>query len=214
MTKKETAQLIGVFGGTFNPIHNAHLLIAEEARVRLKLNKIIFIPSSNPPHKKVSKLIGGHHRLNMVKLAIKDNPFFTSSDIEIRRGGKSYSIETIRQLKKNYEGAELFFIIGADSILDFTAWKDWDALLELCNFAVFSRPGYEFVGSDFTLIKNKMRGVLRDKSLINKIIYFKTNVFDVSSTDIRGKIRKNESVKYLVPDEVIKYIKKHKLYEK
>ena len=209
--KKGKTDFIGVYGGTFNPIHNGHLLIAEELRICMKLDKVIFIPTANPPHKKITKLIVGSHRLKMIYSAIKNNPFFLASDIELIRGGRSYSIETIKALKEIYsKGAKFFFIMGADSILEFMTWKNWEDLLKLCNFVVSPRPGYEI---DLNVIKSKMRRKLRDKSLVKNIIYFETRVFDVSSTEVRKKIKKSESVKYYIPDEVIKYIKKHKLYE-
>ncbi|MEW6089094.1 MAG: nicotinate-nucleotide adenylyltransferase [bacterium] len=219
MKKGKIIQLIGVFGGTFNPVHNGHLLIAEEARKRLKLDKVVFIPSSYPPHKKVSGLVSGCHRLNMVRLAIKDNPFFDSSDIEVKRGGKSYSIETIKQLKKSFkEGAEFYFIMGADSILEFMEWKEWKELLELCNFVVTPRPGYELVGAGskpaLTLLKNKIRKILHNNALADKIIFLETGEFDISSTEIREKIKNGESVNYFVPKRVFEYIYENGLYQK
>ncbi|MDD5772862.1 MAG: nicotinate-nucleotide adenylyltransferase [bacterium] len=202
---------IGIFGGTFNPIHNGHLLIAEEARVSLKLDKVIFIPSANPPHKEVSDLVSGRHRLKMAGAAIKNNPFFSVSDIELKRGGRSYSIETIKTLKEIYrKGTKFFFIMGADSILEFMTWKNWEDLLKLCNFAVYPRPGYKI---NLDVLKSRMKKKLLAKSLVKNIIFFQTRVFDVSSTEVREKIKKGESVKYLVPEGVIGYINKSKLYK-
>lgn len=189
---------VGIFGGTFNPIHNGHLLIAEDVREKLNLDKVLFIPAENPPHKKVNNLADSCHRLEMVKLAIKGNPYFSVSDIEIKRGGVSYSIETIKTLKEVYQkGTKFFFIMGADSILEFMEWKEWESLLGLCNFVVVPRPGYEC-----------------DESLFKNVVFLQAKMFDISSTEIRKKIEANQSIRYLVPDVVAKYIEGHKLYGK
>ncbi|MFH1288486.1 MAG: nicotinate-nucleotide adenylyltransferase [bacterium] len=201
MKKNKKIRLIGIFGGTFNPIHNGHLLIAEDVRERLNLDKVLFIPAANPPHKKNNDLAEACHRLEMVKLAIRDNPCFSVSDIEIKRGGMSYSIETIKTLKEIYQkGTELFFIMGADSILEFMAWKEWESLLGLCNFVVAPRPGYEIAeaGSKPVLTEN--------------VVFLKTRMFDTSSTEIRKKIKNKEPIECFVPDAAVKYIRKHKLY--
>lgn len=195
-------QSIGIFGGTFNPVHNGHLLIAEDVREKLNLDKVLFIPAENPPHKKVHNLADSCHRLEMIKLAIKGNPYFSVSDIEIKRGGVSYSIETIKALKEIYQkGTMFFFIMGADSILEFMEWKEWKSLLGLCNFVVAPRRGYEVgAGSKPALNKN--------------VLFLQTRMFDISSTEIREKIRNGEPIGYFVPDAVAKYIKEHKLYGK
>lgn len=211
MKKEKKIQSIGVFGGTFNPIHNGHLLIAEEARTRLKLDKVIFIPSANPPHKEMSGLVEGRHRLKMIGSAIKNNPFFMASDIELKRGGRSYSIETIKTLKEKYsKGTKVFFIMGADSILEFMTWKNWEDLLKLCNLVVSPRPGYKV---NLNATKSKMQRKLCDKSLVKNIYFIETSAFDISSTEVRKSIKKGGSVKYFIPEGVIEYINKNKLYK-
>src|SRR5512136_1779471 len=131
-------------GGTFNPIHLGHLAAAEEVRDRLRLEKVIFIPSFLPPHKQEEDVPSALQRQEMVRLAIKGNAYFTVSDIEIRRGGKSYTIDTIDALLQSHTGAELFFITGIDSFLEIRTWKDWERLLTRCSFVVLSRQGYRF----------------------------------------------------------------------
>lgn len=201
MKNKET-QSIGIFGGTFNPIHNGHLLTAEDVREKLNLDRVLFIPAANPPHKKNNDLADACYRLEMVELAIRNNPCFSASDIEIKRGGVSYSIETIKTLKEIYqEGTRFFFIMGADSILEFMEWKEWESLLKLCNFVVAPRRGYE-VGAGFK------------PALIKNVVFLKTKMFDISSTEIREKIRNGESIRYFVPDVIAEYVKEHKLYGK
>ena len=135
---------IGILGGTFNPIHNGHLKIAEEVLKRLGLDKILFMPAYIPPHKDKEGIIDARHRIEMVRLAIADNPGFELSFIEIERGGVSYTIDTLRELGHIYgKKAELFFIIGIDAFLEIEAWKDAEALLASCNFIVIMRTSFQ-----------------------------------------------------------------------
>ena len=137
-------QRLGILGGTFNPIHLGHLAAAEEVRDRLKLEKVIFIPSFLPPHKIEEDMPSAVQRQEMVRLAIKGNPHFTVSDMEIRRGGRSYTIDTIEALRQAHIGADLYFITGLDSFLEIGTWKEWQRLMALCSFVVLSREGYRF----------------------------------------------------------------------
>jgi nicotinate-nucleotide adenylyltransferase len=137
-------QRLGILGGTFNPVHFGHLAAAEEVRDRLKLEKIIFIPSFLPPHKIDDDIPSAVQRQEMVRLAIKGNAHFTVSDMEIRRGGRSYTIDTIRTLQQLHPGAELYFLSGLDAFLEIRTWKDWDKLMAFCSFVVLSRDGYRF----------------------------------------------------------------------
>jgi len=132
---------LGLLGGTFNPIHLGHLRGAEEARETFKLEKIYFIPAAVPPHKNERIEVSPAHRLEMVRLAIEDNPAFSVSDVELSRVGKSYSIETIIYLQNRYPDAELFFVVGMDSFLEVTTWKRYQDLFSLCHFVVLNRPG-------------------------------------------------------------------------
>ena len=132
---------IGILGGTFNPLHNAHLRIAEEVRDRLGLERVMFVPAASPPHKMLEGELSFEVRHEMVRLAIADNPFFTVSDIEGKRGGTSYSIHTLQELHHQFPDDDFFFIIGSDSFLDIGSWKQYADIFNLCNLVVVARPG-------------------------------------------------------------------------
>ncbi len=194
---------LGVLGGTFNPIHYAHLIIAEEVRDKLNLDKILFIPTYIPPHKEVKpeEKIEEKHRVNMVKLAIKENPHFDIELFEIEQKGVSYTHKTLRQLYKNYhiEG-KILFIIGSDLIPQLNKWKRFDELIELCTFVALERGNIEpkFYSDQYPFIK------ILDTEIS----------MEVSSTEIRKRVRDNRSIKYLVPSrEIEKYIIENKLYK-
>jgi nicotinate-nucleotide adenylyltransferase len=217
---------LGIFGGTFNPIHNGHLIIAEQVREKFGLSRILFIPCNIPYHK-VQCSISASHRLAMVKLAVKDNPGFKASDIEIKRGGLTYSIDAIRYFKKIYPtDTQFYFIIGADSLPELPLWREINTLFKLCRFVsvdrlpntsgslASSRRSGRFGGTGFTrpqeLESSRARKLVR--SLRGRISYSSSPLIDISSTQIRKRIKQKQSIKYLVPMEVQKYISKHKLY--
>ncbi|MFC1631296.1 nicotinate-nucleotide adenylyltransferase [Candidatus Omnitrophota bacterium] len=185
---------IGIFGGTFNPIHMGHLVLAEQVRARLRLEKVIFVPSNLPPHKRSRPLVTAQQRYQMVALAIQDNPYFHISDIELTRGGRSYSVETVEQLSGVLARARLYFIVGSDFSKDFTTWKDFAKLQKLCQFVIAQRPGYAI-----RRVPKNMR-VLAISAL------------DISSSDIRQRVQRAESIRYLVPEKIRKYIWNKKLY--
>lgn len=216
-------QRIGILGGTFNPIHYGHLAASEEVRERLKLDKVLFVPSFLPPHKRKEEIPSASQRLEMVRLAVADNDHFEISEIEISRGGKSYTVDTIAGLRASDPGTEFFFITGVDSFLEIETWKDWQHLLSLCAFVVLSRPGYHF--SDLLkigFIKSARKKLLSlDRGAIQhaKIradrftLYLEfISHYDISSTMIRKRLRRGGSVKYLLPDPVENYIIKNKIY--
>jgi nicotinate-nucleotide adenylyltransferase len=186
---------IGIFGGTFNPIHFGHLVLAEQAYEKLNLDKVIFIPSFYPPHKKSHDVISALHRYNMVKLAIKGNPRFEISDIEVKRKGRSFLIDTLRQLKKIYPKAKLFFISGSDTSEQMSRWKSIDEILNLAKFVLAKRPGY------------------RLKKYNKNISVISITELDVSSSMIRRKISQGKSIRYLMPLRVYRYIKQKGLYQ-
>ncbi len=214
---------LGIFGGTFNPIHYGHLAAAEEIRERLRLDRVIFVPSNIPPHKSEADMPSSRQRLEMVRLAISDNPRFELSDIEVRRGGRSYTIDTITGLSSLYPGAVLYFITGLDSFLDIQTWKDWERLLESCWFVVLSRPGYRFSSLERLFFMKDVSRRLHalDEGEINHLDVRQGSVavcldriplYDISSTDIRRRIREGRSVKYLLPEPVETYIIENRLY--
>ena len=214
---------IGILGGTFNPIHYGHLAAAEEVRDRLKLDRVLFIPSFQPPHKREHDVPAASHRMEMVRRAIAGNPSFETSDIEIKRGGRSYTIDTIEALHEIYPDAEHFFITGLDSFLDIQTWDRWERLLALCTFVVLSRPGYRFgdlVKIGFMrpaegLVMKLDRGELAHAAFQSGAFHLFLDLiplYDISSTDIRTRVREGRSIKYLLPEAVETYIIKHKLY--
>jgi nicotinate-nucleotide adenylyltransferase len=217
------SQRLGILGGTFNPIHLGHLAAAEEVRDRLKLEKVMFIPSFLPPHKREEDMPSAVQRQEMVRLAIKGNPHFTVSDMEIRRGGRSYTIDTIETLRHAHIGADLYFIAGLDSFLEIGTWKEWQRLMELCSFVVLSREGCRFQDIaklaflnapeyDFAALdeQEKEQVVIRTGNM--RIYLERVPFYDISSTDIRARIRSGRSIKYHLPEAVEHYIIENKLY--
>lgn len=184
---------IGILGGTFNPPHKGHLILAKEAREKLRLDKILFIPANIPPHKQAYP-ISAQHRLNMLKLAIGEDKFFEISDIEIKRGDKSYTIDTVRKLKKSFPNSDFYLIIGSDLANDFSSWKDYQAIEKLVKIVVGAREAFPLRGRDSFIILD-----------ITQI--------DICSSKIRENIRQGKSIKQLVNNRVASYIEKHKLYQ-
>ncbi len=210
---------IGIIGGTFNPIHIAHLRIAEEVRERFALDRLLFIPSASPPHKPLAGDLSFHHRYRMVELALGDNPRFVASDIEGKRGGKSYSIDTIQVLRTEYPEDELFFIIGSDSFLEIGLWRRYAAIFEACNIVAVERPGSEVADLAEVLpvdIAAEFCYYGAEKRLAHRSgysVYYLTGVpLDISSSAIRKLARIGRSIRYLVPEAVEHYIKEHRLY--
>ena len=187
---------IGILGGTFNPPHIGHLILAEEAKDKFNLDKIFFIPVYLPPHKDIP-LAKAEDRLEMVKLSIKDNKNFECLDIEIKRGGKSFTIDTLKELKKKYPHAHLFLIIGSDLAKDFSNWKDYEEIIKIAKVLVARRS------KELTTFEDNKFGFL----------FFDIIQVDVSSSLIRERIKKGLSIRYLVHPEVEKFIKKRKLYQ-
>jgi nicotinate-nucleotide adenylyltransferase len=212
----------GLLGGTFDPIHFGHLRGAEEMLEIFNLNRIIFVPSSRPPHKLDAEITPFNHREQMIRLAIEDNVNFSFSEVENLRAGKSYSVETVEYILNKYmEDLELFFIVGQDAFQAVTTWKDWEKLLLLCNFAVMTRPGYddmrladilpEAFAAKFTY-DNKIDGFVGPTG---HAVYFRhTSFLDISSSRMREMVKSGQSIKYLTTDKVYRYIVKNVLYKK
>jgi nicotinate-nucleotide adenylyltransferase len=210
---------LGILGGTFNPIHLAHLRIAEEVREACALDQVLFIPAAVPPHKTLSEDIPFAHRLAMVEAAIAENPFFAASDIENRREGKSYSVHTLEALHGEHPNDDLFFIIGMDSFRDLDSWKEYRRLFTLCNLVVAARPGVVADDPKDLLpvaIMNEFCYNCASKSLRHysgtSVIFVEETFLDISSTHIRQLISEKRSPRYLVPSAVYSYIKRQGLY--
>jgi nicotinate-nucleotide adenylyltransferase len=208
---------IGLMGGTFNPIHLAHLRIAEEARELCALERLVFIPVADPPHKPLAGEVPFEQRYEMVRLAIAGNPVFELSDIEARRAGKSYSVDTIGSFRNDYPGDELFFIIGSDSFLEIGLWRRYAEIFPLCNLVVVERPGRP-ISSLSAALPIAIRGEFRYN--INRLehrsgqhVYFLRGcLLDISSTEIRQLAAKGRSITYLIPPDVEAYIKEKRIY--
>jgi nicotinate-nucleotide adenylyltransferase len=220
MDSKSGERRVGLFGGTFNPVHLGHLRGAEEIREAFRLEEVIFIPSSIPPHKVTEKLIDAKHRLEMVRLATASNPHFSTSDLEISRPGKSYTIDTIHFFRERQQEAP-FFILGGDALAEIETWKEFQNLFSLCHFIVMVRPGSRENNSSSSLPKALIANFRYDGGekawvhLSGHQLYFREILFlDISSTKVRELVEKGESVRYLVPAEVEAYIQKHGLYRK
>ena len=212
---------IGIFGGTFNPIHQGHVHAAEIIKRRFSLNSLFLVPVYIPPHKTIGKVEAASHRLKMVELAFKDKPDIFPSSLEIEAQGTSYSIKTLNKFHELFPEARIFFVLGIDAFLDIETWKDYNQVLEKCLFIVMNRPGYSLESAKQVLggrYESRIHFLDKDENLDEdrfngtSIFLVSIDALDVSSTEIREKIKKNESLKGLVPGEVESYIHKHQLY--
>ena len=186
---------IGILGGTFNPIHIAHLILAEEALSKLRLDKVVFVPTFIPPHKNIEGNVKPKDRLRMTELAIEGNASFGVSTFELDSKKKSYSIDTLKEFRRVYgKDAQLFFITGSDLLKDLFSWKNVNEIFKMSKFIVANRPGYPVDDVPEEI----------DTVVITPI--------EISSEDIRRRIRDARSIRYLIPEKVRAYIVKHKLY--
>lgn len=190
---------IGVYGGSFNPPHIAHLILAESLYETLNLDRLLFIPSSISPHKENNALLEGEHRLRLTRYAIGDNERFDVSDIEVQRGGTSYTIDTITALDNVYKNDTLYVIVGVDNLVTFHHWREYRAILERCTLVAMNRPGFS---------TGQVRDDILEKTKIVDVPYL-----EISSTEIRRRIREGRSVRYLVPDAVLREIEKCGYYK-
>jgi nicotinate-nucleotide adenylyltransferase len=211
---------IGLFGGTFDPIHWGHLRSAEEVCEALSLDRILFIPASIPPHKKDQTTAPARDRLNMVRLAVAKNPRFSVSTVEIRRPGVSYSIDTLRYFANKSKGRDsYYFILGIDAFRDIASWKNFKQLFSFCHFVVTSRPGdghtNPLAGAPVAVRKlfcyDFKEKIYKHRS--GTYLYFvKLTDIAISASQIRKRVGAGKSIRYLVPWEVEAYIKKRNLY--
>lgn len=196
---------IGIMGGTFNPIHHGHLILSEYIRIKMNLDRIIFIPTGVPPHKNNQDVLDGETRLKMVELAIESNPYFIASDIEVTRNKLTYTIDTIVELRDLYQNSKIYMIIGADTLLSLYTWKDYSKVLSLVSFIVADRLGL----SNEDLVQEIER---LNRRFDSNIVSIDSPVIDISSTLIRNRLKENLSIKYLVPERVEDYILNNNLY--
>jgi nicotinate-nucleotide adenylyltransferase len=216
-----TKDRIGVFGGTFNPIHTGHVKAARIVQGKFLMEKILFVPSYIPPHKESAEIASPFHRLKMVELALASYPRFIPSSVEIDAREKSYSIITLKKIKKLFPEAFIFFILGIDAFSEIDTWKDWHQVLEQCFFVVISRPGHNLQDARKVIegkYKKRMVGISpaeeigEDMFASYKIFLFPMDSLKVSSTEIRKRIKTGISLKGMVPEEVEIYIHQNGLY--
>jgi nicotinate-nucleotide adenylyltransferase len=196
---------LGVLGGTFDPIHFGHLLAAEEARVTLGLERVLFAPAGDPPHKQGHAISPIAHRLAMVRLAIADNPAFAVTTVDTDRPGPHYTVDAVRLLREEWgTGAdETFFLMGADSLTQLLTWHQPERLVELCHLAVMARPGYR---PDLTNLTTALPG------LSTRLDWVEMPVLDISASDLRRRVSQGRSIRYQVPEAVAAYVAEHGLY--
>lgn len=212
---------LGIFGGTFNPIHYGHLRAAEDVREKLGLGKIIFIPAYNPPLKN-SGLAAGEHRYEMTRLSIESNPYFGISDIECRKPGKSYTVETLITLRESFPEKEFYLILGIDAFLDLPVWRQPGKIMELATLVVISRPGYSFsnllpiITADSSTMSEldtcRMQTYKTRLKTGRDILMANVAPLDISATTIRRLAGNGKSIKYLLPEKAESYIISNKLY--
>ncbi len=198
---------IGVMGGTFDPIHIGHLMVAEEVTNRLGLGEVLFVPAGQPWLKPDSPVAAAEHRVEMVRLAIADKPYFKLSTVEIERAGPSYTVDTIAQLQGRLGARdELVFILGWDSLAGLPRWKEPSRLIKMCRLVAVPRPGYS--APDLDALEALIPGLSQRVTLVDK------PEIDISASEIRRRIAHGLSIHHLVPEPVEKYIKQHRLYER
>lgn len=200
---------VGILGGTFDPIHYAHLAIAEEVRVALDLTEIVFIPAGQPPHKPGRMVAAAQHRLAMVQLAIASNPHFTYSRIEVDRPGPSYLVDTLRSLRAQWgDDTELYFVIGWDSLEELHTWYDPQGVLaQLTHLVAVGRPGYAQGNEYNTLLEARLPGIQQ------RLLIVSAPLMNISSTELRQRVAEGRPIKYQTPETVEQYIVAHDLYQ-
>ncbi len=196
---------IGILGGTFDPIHNGHIMVAEEVRDRLDLTEVLFVPANQPWLKDNSSISAAGRRVQMVRLAVATEPYFRLSTMEIDRAGLSYTVDTITQLQAELGvGAELFFILGWDNLAQLPQWREPARLIKTCHLVAVPRPGYAL--PDLDSLEVALPGLSRSLVVLDK------PEVDISATEIRKRVARGLSIGHLVPEPVDEYIRQHKLY--
>lgn len=195
---------MGIMGGTFDPVHYGHLAAAEEAWAKLSLDQVVFVVANVPPHKIGEEITSAKHRYAMVELALASNPHFSISRVDLDRPGPSYSVDTVRLLKQEWgPDSEIFFIIGMDSLMEIDTWHEPEQLIRLCWLVAVERPGFQ---PDLKALEAKVPGITARTVMIDM------PAVDISSSDLRHRVREGLPIKYQVPPEVEEYIYSHGLY--
>ena len=197
MTERPRSTRLGVMGGTFDPIHNGHLVAASEVAARFGLDEVVFVPTGQPTFKQDQDVTAAEHRYLMTVIATASNPRFTVSRVDVDRSGVTYTVDTLRDLKNERPDAELFFITGADAIAQILTWKDAEELFSMAQFVAVTRPGHAL----------SIDGLPGDRVHVLEV-----PALAISSTDVRARERAGQPVWYLVPDGVVQHIAKHRLY--
>jgi nicotinate-nucleotide adenylyltransferase len=196
MATNQSSKRIGVLGGTFNPVHTGHLLMARDVLEQARLDVVELVPCHTPSHKTGEALVQAQHRLRMLRLAVRGVNGLRVNDLDIKRGGVTYSVDTVAAMRSRQPGAEIFFIIGSDSLRDLKRWKEFERLNQMCSFIVVARPGHPV---------RRLPGV-RLEAVVT------VRQCEISSTEIRKRIARGQGIHYLVPDAVRKYIERETLY--
>ncbi|MDO8682243.1 MAG: nicotinate-nucleotide adenylyltransferase [Armatimonadota bacterium] len=194
---------IGILGGTFDPIHYGHLIIAEESRLKFGLEKVIFVTAGDPPHKQDYTVSDAEHRYAMTVLATETNPFFECSRMEIERPGPSYTVDTILAFQEMVgQGTGIYLITGADAVLEIPTWHQPERLLSLCKLITATRPG-----CDLAELEKRVPA-----EYLERIIFLEVPGIYISSTDLRARVQQSRSIRYMVPDAVEQYVARRQLY--
>jgi nicotinate-nucleotide adenylyltransferase len=219
-TKKPAGRRIGVLGGTFDPVHVAHLRVAEEAREALGLDRVLFVPAASPPHKRGRRISPAADRVAMLRLALAGNPRFGLSLVEVERAARSYSIDTLRELHERLPPpVEFTFILGLDQFRAIGTWREYRSLFALADLAVLSRPPAGPtrhrlllpVAARRDFCYGRQRKTLLHRSG-NRVLFLNVTALDISASDIRRRVGRGQSIRYLVPRTVESYIRRHGLY--
>lgn len=194
---------VGVFGGTFDPIHYGHLVAAEEARSILKLDKVLIVPAGQPPHKTALPITPPEHRVAMVQLAIASNPAFVMSRVDLDRPGPHYSVDMVTRLRRELGPGDMYLIVGMDSLMDLPGWHEAERLMGLCYIVGVNRPGYTY---DLAPLEKSVPGISAHIQVLE------APQLEIASHELQERVRRGLPIKYQVPDAVEEYIHQHKLY--